>query len=460
MTHVFQWLGPSRNTFHNLKGGFLLRPAAWVIGLGSTGAFLSWAESVDPAMNGWLPVVLFPSRQDPQMAQIILSTVATSIMTVVSIVFAVLLMTLTLTSMQFSPRILVNFVKDKVTQHTLGIFLGTFAYCLAALPAAHSLPYASTPVLTVFGAMLLALSSVGWLLYFIHHISQAISVSHIVDRLAGETCDMVRQMSTLDTLTGSGAPGRNTPGESRESAWTDLLAHRTGYIRYVDLMAIKKLATYHGVTLQLLRRVGDFVQEGLPLARLSTSDRRLAAAMRDVFLFCIEIGPTRTLQQDIEFGILQIVDIALKAISPAVNDPSTAVTCVDQLSRVLRQVLQREVGASVLRDGQGEVRVWSPAPDLERLLDAAFTQIRLYAKADFAVSMRLLKVLGELIAMASESAHVSLLRLHGMRVREGCRTHMARSEWQLLDERWQQTCASRSTLQATSTHHRWNERSD
>src|SRR5208282_2543485 len=107
--------------------------------------------------------------------------------TVVSIVFAILLMTLTLASMQFSPRIIVSFAKDRVTQWTLGVFLGTFSYCMGALPAARSVPHPFAPVLTVLGAMLLALACVAWLLYFIHHISQAISVSYIVDRIATET---------------------------------------------------------------------------------------------------------------------------------------------------------------------------------------------------------------------------------------------------------------------------------
>jgi uncharacterized membrane protein len=107
------------------------------------------------------------------VAQVILSNIATS--------FAILLMTLTLASMQFSPRIIVSFARDRVTQWTLGIFLGTFLYCMAALPAAHTLLALFAPVVTVMGAIALAIMCVGLLLFFIHHISQAISVNHIVD---------------------------------------------------------------------------------------------------------------------------------------------------------------------------------------------------------------------------------------------------------------------------------------
>jgi len=127
-----------RSVVYALRGGFLVRPLLISHVLGLAGMTLSSLEESYPVVSSWVPTVLFPSRADPQIAQIMLSTVATSVMTVVSIVFAILLMTLTLASMQFSPRILVSFVRHRVTQWTLGFFLGTFLYCMAALPAARN----------------------------------------------------------------------------------------------------------------------------------------------------------------------------------------------------------------------------------------------------------------------------------------------------------------------------------
>src|SRR5271165_427530 len=176
-----------RSVMYALRGGFLVRPLLISIALGVAGAALSSLEEIYPVLSSWVPSVLFPSRADPQVDQVILATIAEAIMTVVSIVFAILLMTLTLASMQFSPRILLSFVKDRVTQWTLGIFLGTFTYCMAALPAARSLPHPFAPIATVTCAMLLAVMCVAWLIFFINHISQAISVNHIVDRIARET---------------------------------------------------------------------------------------------------------------------------------------------------------------------------------------------------------------------------------------------------------------------------------
>ncbi len=117
-----------RSALYALRGGFLLRPLAITVVLGACGAFLSEFEERFPAVRSAVPKFLFPSHEDPQVAQVILTSIATSTMTVVSIVFAILLMTLTLASTQFSPRILVSFVRDRVTQWTLGIFLGTFSY--------------------------------------------------------------------------------------------------------------------------------------------------------------------------------------------------------------------------------------------------------------------------------------------------------------------------------------------
>src|SRR6202035_1565715 len=179
---------------YNLRGGFLVRPLTIALALGYTGAFLSWLEEEFPAASAWVPTVLFPSHADPQVAQVILGGIAASIMTVVSIVFAILLMTLTLASMQFSPRILVSFVRDRVTQWTLGLFLGTFLYCLSALPAARSWPHPFSPVATVTGGMMLALASVIGLIFFINHISHSISVTHIVDRIARETETVIDEL--------------------------------------------------------------------------------------------------------------------------------------------------------------------------------------------------------------------------------------------------------------------------
>ena len=409
---------------YNLRGGFLVRPLIIALVLGGLGAALSTAEVATPALSRWVPTSLFPSHSDPQIAQVILGCIAASMMTVVSIVFAILLMTLTLASMQFSPRIIVSFSQDRVTQQTLGVFLGTFTYCLAALPAARSVPRPAEPVLTVLGAMLLALACVGWLLFFIHHISQAISVNHIVDRIAQETEDVIDQTMPRP-LRESHLPDPTQPEASGRAA--PVLSPSSGYVRFIDSRSLVALAKSYGLTVHVVRRVGHFVPEGVPLLTVTKGDKLTPgriAELRGAF----DLGPTRTLQQDVEFGILQIVDIALKAISPAVNDPSTGITCVDQLSRILIRYASREPPDSLLYDPPGVVRVTIPWLGFERLVDSAFEQIRLYAKSDVAVSLRLLRALGDIAATVSNPEFHRTLAERGHRIVAGCAEALGEDE--------------------------------
>jgi uncharacterized membrane protein len=413
-----------RHATYNLRGGFLVRPLTITLVLGCAGALLSWLEETFPAISGWVPRAIFPSHADPQVAQIILGDIASSIMTVVSIVFAILLMTLTLASMQFSPRIIVSFARDRVTQWTLGIFLGTFSYCMAALPAARSLPQPFAPVATVLGAMFLALACVAWLLFFIHHISQAISVSHIVERIASETEAVIDDMM----------PERRKAEHPVESGWaesstweTPVLSDTSGYIRFINIASLTELAKHHHVKVHLFRRVGQFVPAGTPLFMVHRGNRLPAQAIAEL-LDTVDLGPSRTLEQDIEFGILQIVDIALKAISPAVNDPSTGVTCVDHLSRILIRFASRELPAGLLYDPPGVVRVSIRWADFDHQLNSAFEQIRMYSKTDIAVSLRLLRALGDIATAIQDPSIRRTLYEQGKRVVEGCAEQLGEEE--------------------------------
>ena len=424
---------------YNLRGGFLVRPLSIALALGCVGALLSWIEEAAPALSAWTPPVLFPSRADPQVAQIILAGIAASIMTVVSIVFAILLMTLTLASMQFSPRIIVSFVQDRVTQWTLGIFLGTFLYCMAALPTARSLPHPVAPVFTVLGAMLLAIACVGWLLFFIHHISRAISVNHIVDKIAAETVAMIDEMMPWPHR-----PDRLENAQIDDPGWeTAVVSDTSGYIRFIDRKRLVALAKSYRVKIKVLRRVGHFVPAGIPLLMVSKGDRLTpdaSAGMRGAFDF----GPARTLQQDVEFGVLQIVDIALKAISPAVNDPTTAISCVDQLSRILIRFASREPPDPVLFDPPGTMRVVVPWIGFDRLLEAAFEQIRLYAKSDVAVSLRLLRALGDIAVTTPDPEYRRTLAERGRQIVAGCSEKLGAGELRTLRARLEslEDCAS------------------
>jgi len=421
-----------RSAMYALRGGFLIRPMAIAMVLGAAGAVLSSLEEAIPGISAWIPSTLFPSHEDPGVAQVILSSIATSIMTVVSIVFAILLMTLTLASTQFSPRILISFVRDRTTQGTLGVFLGTFTYCMAALPAVRTLPHPFVPVATVTGAMVLALVCVGWLIYFINHISRSISVNHIVDRIAREAELVIDEFMPYPR----GAfqlPDRSQPSPAERGG--PILNRQSGYIRYVDLNRLVALAKAYRICISLERRVGHFVPSGVPLMRVSKPER-VPAERAQHLIAAFDIGPARTMQQDVEFGIIQIVDIALRAMSPAVNDPSTAISCVDQLSRIIILWLSRVPPPTHYYAPPHVLRLFVPWMSFDGLLDTAFEQIRHYAAADVAVSLRLMRAFND-IAGTTEHADIRTgLLERARRVMTGCAGHLPTEETARLQQRF------------------------
>jgi uncharacterized membrane protein len=420
-----------RSATYALRGGFLIRPLVIAVILGIAGALFSSLEEARPEIGAWIPNVLFPSRQDPGVAQVILSSIATSIMTVVSIVFAILLMTLTLASTQFSPRILIGFARDRTTQWTLGLFLGTFSYCMATLPAARALPHPFVPAASVTGAMLLALVCVGWLIFFINHVSQSISVNHIVDRLARETELVIDELMPY--------PRGEFPLQHRSEASlaadeAAILSPKSGYIRFINIDRIVAVAKTWGISVHVARRVGQFLPAGVPLAYVSKPERvPLERAMHIIAAF--DIGPTRTMQQDVEFGIVQIVDIGLRAISPAVNDPSTAISCVDQLSRIIIHWTGRTPPPSHYYAPPHVLRLVVPWMSFEGLLDTAFEQIRHYAVADIAVSLRLMRAYNDIARSTPHADLRASLLERARRVAAGCAGHLPQDDIARLERR-------------------------
>jgi len=417
-----------RSALYALRGGFLIRPLVIALSLGAAAAILSFAEEYVPELNAWIPTALFPPHQDPQVALTILAAIAGSIMTVVSIVFAMLLMTLTLASTQFSPRILVSFVRDRSTQWTLGIFLGTFSFCMAALPAVRSPPHPFVPVATVMAAMLLALLCVGWLIFFINHISQSISVYHIVDRIARETELVIAELMPYPRgpheLAEHAAP-------IREARTRFIVSRTSGYIRFVDVPYLVKCAKSYGVQIILERRVGHFVPVGVPIMRVSEAGR-VTPERESRLLRAFDVGPARTMQQDVEFGVIQIADIALRAISPAVNDPSTAINCIDQLGRVVIYWASRAPPQAYLHEPPHVLRVVVPWIGFDGLMDTAFEQIRHYSESDIAVSLRLLRAFDDIAVVGLPPKGQQSLVSRARRVIDGCVQRLPEDDLQKL----------------------------
>ncbi len=268
---------------------------------------------------------------------------------------------------------------------------------------------AFVPSLAVLGGLALAFVGIAFLIYFIHHISMSIQASNIIAAAAEETISAVDQLFPKGLGNNADEDADGNPAVAiGEQTWSAVGARKTGYIESIDENSLLALARKHGTIVRMERGIGEFVVEGAPLmslAGLSGPDEEAAAELNTVFV----IGRQRTVQQDAGFGIRQIVDIAMKALSPGVNDTTTAVMCVDYLGAILARLAGRRI-ATPHRLDEGELRVIARGPCFESLLTEAFDQIRQNAEGNVAVLTRQLETLGIIAGQTANTRRRQSLR--------------------------------------------------
>lgn len=377
------------------RTSFWFVPAAIVLGaVGLATGLIALDANVEVQLDKKWPL-LFGAGADGSRG--LLTAVAGSMITVAGVVFSITIVALSLTSSQYTSRVLRNFMRDRRNQVVLGVFLGVFAYCLVVLRTIRGGDEGGfVPSLAVLGGLALAFVGTAFLIYFIHHIAMSIQASSIIAAAAEET------MAAVDHLFPNGL-GDNADEDADgdpaaavgEQIWSAVAARKTGYIESIDGDSLLALARKQGTIMRMERGIGEFVVEGAPLMSVAGRggrDDEAAAELNRVYV----IGRQRTVQQDAGFGIRQIVDIAIKALSPGVNDTTTAVMCVDYLGAILARLAVREI-ATPRRLDEGELRVIARGPCFESLLAEAFDQIRQNAEGNVAVLTRQLQSL-EIIA--------------------------------------------------------------
>ena len=320
-----------------------------------------------------------------------LSTIAGSMMSVMGVTFSITVVALVMASSQYTPRILRNFMRDRVTQTVLGIFAGIFTYCLIVLRTIRGGNEVEfVPRLAVFFGIVLALGGVGVLIFFIHNIASSIQASNIIASVAQETIETIDRL--FPEKLGQGPQDEN--GEDQElraladPSWRTIPARKSGYIQSVDNAALLRLARDRKTIVRMERGIGEFVVQNTELASLALQnppDQETIAALQATFI----ISRFRTVEQDAIFGITQIVDMALKALSPGINDTTTAVMCVDYLTAILARIAPRPIPSS-RRYEEGELRVMTIGPTFAGLLTESFDQIRSNAKGNLALMLRML----------------------------------------------------------------------
>ncbi len=354
-----------------------------------------------------------------------LSTIAGSMMTVVGVTFSMTLVTLALASSQYTSRILRNFMRDRVTQIVLGIFAGVFTYCLIVLRTIRGGDEgAFVPNLAVSVGVVLAIGGIGVLIFFIHHIASSIQASTIIASVADET------LLAVDRLF-PGKLGEGLADDEKDQAllpladrhWQVVPSCKNGYILSVDNAAFLRLAREHHTIVRMEKSIGEFVVQDTPLASLaldSPPDRELIAELQAAY----SIQRYRTVEQDAGFGIRQLVDIALRALSSGVNDTTTAVMCVDYLNAILSRLATRDVPSS-LRSEEGELQVITIGPTFASLVAESFDQIRESAKGNVAIMLRMLGALQTIASQTASPSRRLVLREQAQRIAELARRTIA-----------------------------------
>jgi uncharacterized membrane protein len=345
----------------------------------------------------------------------VLIAIAAAVITVIGVVFSITIVALTLASQQFGPRMMRNFVRDIGNQVTLGVFVGTFVFCVLALGSISSdangefVPHLSTSV-----AELLLLVDLGVLIYFIHHISKSIQLPEVIAGIANDLDASID--AEFPTVVGASTDvvtphaGKSVPELLTliDDHGAEVPSQVSGYIQYVGYAQLIAIATRTDSFVRLEHRPGHYLTTGHALAKVYP--RKAAPEVAHALARAHVTGPHRTLVQDPVFAIDQLVEIGLRALSTAINDTFTALTCIDWLSAGLSKVSGRVLDEGVYRDGSGRVRLIESDPSYARMVNRSFDKIRQSAAGNPAVLIRLIDSLGSIMRDTTTAEQRVVLR--------------------------------------------------
>jgi uncharacterized membrane protein len=346
-------------------------------------------------------------------ARQILTAIAAAVITVVGVVFSIILVTLTLASTQFGPRMLRNFIRDRGTQLTLGTFVATFVYAVLVLvsigPGSHG---DFVPHIGVTVTLTLIVADMAVLIYFIHHTATSIQLPQVIASIARDLSDAIEVQGGPDSRLGLAGDKERGPSAAElilrmEQGGGVVRAPASGYLQFIRHRSLVQFAAEADAVIVLDYRPGHFLVQGHPFA--SVWPPEAAGRVSDALGRAHVTGPYRTLTQDISFGVDQLVEIAIRALSAAVNDTFTALTCIDWLGDSLCKITVRWHPARAHRDSQGFIRVITAEPSHERLVQRAFEKIRQGSLGMPAVMIRQLEALAKIMDETSSAGQRRVL---------------------------------------------------
>ncbi|MFA0842722.1 DUF2254 domain-containing protein [Streptomyces rochei] len=335
-------------------------------------------------------------------ARTVVSAVGSAMMTFIGVVFSISLVAVQMASGQFTPRVVRLFVRSRITKATFAVFLATFVLTLLVLTSYDSSPdprvTTSVPLVqSVLTLLMVALSLLLFVMY-VNATLRLMRVSHVIARIAAEAFRVA-------ALTPAPADDGRAPEVGPVTAWV-LHEGRAGVLRDVHVARLVRVARKRGAVLRLVPRIGDFLVPGTPVLAVHGGQ----APPRRVLRYALSVGVERTFHQDLGFGLRQLSDIALRALSSAVNDPTTAVQALDRIVQILAALSGRPLDRAVHRDRRGTLRLVRPVPGWEDLVDLGFTEIRACGAGNAQVTRRMLAGLDDLLRLAPPQRRAPLRR--------------------------------------------------
>ncbi len=351
--------------------------------------------SVDRRIDsGWIERLTF--RGDAENARAFLTTISSSMITFTGLVFTITIVVLQLASQQLSPRVLRTFLRDRVSQLSLGVFVATFSYAIVVLREIRSSGTGAefVPNIAITAGFIFVLLSLGFFVAYIHHISQSIRIGSITEAIAAETTAAIAQLYEDDVA----AVPRPERAPLPEGEPTQVVrSHRRGIVAAVDRAALVDTAQQCDAVIEVVPGVGDFVPRGGRLLRVFGN-----AVPEDEVRRHVALSKERTMEQDPAFGFRQLVDIAQKALSPGINDPTTAVQAVDSMHDLLRDLATRPFPTGQSFDDEGNLRLVYPVTTWKTYVALACDELRHYGSASLQVMRRMRAMLQDLRSIAPE----------------------------------------------------------
>ena len=384
----------------------------------------------------------FLVTRTPADAALILTALVSAVGTALALVFSTSILTFSIASSQLGPRLIRRFMQDPITQVTLGAFLSTLIFCVLTLASVRTGSVDGVPEVSVAVAELMSLGCFAVLVYYVHRVASTIQAPNVVAGVVGQLGDALDELDSylpaVPRCADAELIARTLIRARTEGA--PIAAITTGYVDLLDHPRLLDAAEQADAVLVLERRPGQFVVAGQTIARVVPAGA--SAGVEHAVATSIEIGPARTLRQDLEFAIAQVVEIAMRALSPAINDTYTGLTCVDWLGAALVDMGRHPPDTGGWSGDDDRLRLIVPPLRFERLLKAAFDQIRQAGADNPAVLIRMLDSL-ETMGRLALPEHRSALATHAGLIIETARTSgFVSGDLLDVDERYQRTLAA------------------